>query len=141
MGLPTGAKPCRHPFSQGSLLLHTLAMAGTHHRHSLIAISPCSTSISLRDFEKRNLKGIKLRLRNKQQLAINKFPQVRECPPHSQRISRSITLPNEPLSHSQAAGVTGGSRKAEMAHIGASARLRSKHIPLLQGRLWACNRR
>lgn len=58
--------------------LYSSLQASTHHCNFLIAISPCSTWICLRDFEKRNLKEVKLRLRNKQQLAINKFPKVWE---------------------------------------------------------------
>lgn len=66
--LLTGLPPPLYPSPQAS----------THHRNSLIAIPPCSTWICLWDFEKRNLKGLKLKLRNKQQLAINKFPKVWE---------------------------------------------------------------
>lgn len=100
-GHPKGAKPPRHPCSQGSLP----SFQPSHLCNTSAAISPDSHGDVQGIFEKRHLKGIKWRLRNKKQQAINKFPKVWETlscalPAHF----KVSCAPWRSLSHRQAAG-------------------------------------
>lgn len=127
-GIPEGQSPPGIPAHRAPFL--PALPTGTHLCNTSAAISPDSHGDVQGISEKRHLKGIKWRLRNKKQQAINKFPKVWETlscalPAHF----KVSCAPWRSLSHRQAAGAAGMEQHRQLPSLLLTARTQKPFLP------------